>query len=160
MPQYRNPGKLTFTGVINGAEDNGGAFIEFPHDVQEMFGVKGRVPVKVIFDGHRYRGSMVRMGSERHLILMLKEIREKLGKGPGDSVAVTVELDVEERKIILPPDAREALRDAGVLQAFDKLAFSYQREHVMSIEDAKRPETRQSRIEKMVTVLREKATAR
>ena len=62
-----------------------------------------------------------------------------------------------QEKVILPDDAREALRAAAVLEAFDKLAFSHQREYTQSIEEAKRPETRASRIEKMVAALQGKS---
>ena len=50
---------------------------------EEKYGVKGRVPVKVTFDGIPYTGSMVRMGTECHLLLILKEIRERNWEGTG-----------------------------------------------------------------------------
>jgi uncharacterized protein YdeI (YjbR/CyaY-like superfamily) len=33
------------------SEDGGGAFVVFPYDVEQEFGVRGRVPVKAAFDG-------------------------------------------------------------------------------------------------------------
>ncbi|MEU7690747.1 YdeI/OmpD-associated family protein [Microbispora hainanensis] len=38
--------------------------------------------------------------------------------------------------------------------AYDELAYSRKREHVRAVESAKKPETRQRRIEKVITTLR------
>ena len=70
--------------------------------------LKAASRVFVTFDGEAYRGSMVRMGTPRHILLILKEIREKLGKGPGDRIRVTVELDDAPRVVVLAVDV-EAL---------------------------------------------------
>ena len=59
---YGNPGRIEFKGKILRAE-RGGAFVEFPHDVERLYGVKGRVPVNLTFDGIPFRGSMVKMGA-------------------------------------------------------------------------------------------------
>ncbi len=51
MPvKYKNPGRIEFTGEIQRAE-GGGAFVIFPHSVEKLYGVKGRVPASVSFDG-------------------------------------------------------------------------------------------------------------
>jgi hypothetical protein len=153
VTQYKDPVKVAFDVVIQDA-DQGGAFVEFPHRVEEMFGVKGRAPVRATFDGVDYRGSMVRMGTECHLLLILKAIRQQIGKSPGDTVHVTVALDNQVRKIELPKDAHDALTAAGVSSGFEQLSFSHQREYAVAIQEAKRPETRQRRIESMVETLR------
>jgi Domain of unknown function (DUF1905) len=88
----KNPGRVEFSARIQGHE-KGGAYVEFPHDVESLYGLKGRVPVRATFDGLAYRGSMVKMGTPHHILLILKEIRERLGKGPGDRIRVAVELD-------------------------------------------------------------------
>ena len=63
--------------------------MEFPLDVRAEFG-KGRVKVHAEFDGVPYDGSLVRMGTPGHIIGVKKEIREQLGKQPGDSVRVVL----------------------------------------------------------------------
>jgi len=150
---YKNPGRIEFEGVIHRRE-GGGAFVYFPHDVEELYGVKGRVPVKVTFDGVSYRGSMVKMGSERHLLLILKEIRERLQKDRGDKIQVTVDLDCSPRVIELSRDVETAYKRAGVLERYRSLSYSHQREYALWIDEAKRAETRQRRIEKSITALR------
>jgi hypothetical protein len=73
----------------------GGAFVPFPYDVREEFG-KGRVKVHATFDGEPYDGSVVNMGVKNddgsicYVIGILKDIRAKIEKQPGDTVAVTI----------------------------------------------------------------------
>jgi Domain of unknown function (DUF1905)/Bacteriocin-protection, YdeI or OmpD-Associated len=125
--------------------DRGGAFVLVPADVIEELGGKGRIPVRATFDGIAYRGSIVSMGGAR-ILGLLKAIRTELGKGPGDTVRVTVELDDEERTVTVPADLREALSAAGRVDLFAALSYSHQREHVTWIEEAKRPATRERRV--------------
>jgi bifunctional DNA-binding transcriptional regulator/antitoxin component of YhaV-PrlF toxin-antitoxin module len=150
--QYKNPGRIEFDGKLRRGE-GGGTFVVFPQDVEKLYAVKGRVPVKVTFDGIPYRGSMVKMGGPDHILLILKEIREKLGKDRGDTVHVTVELDDAPRVVTLARDVEAAYRKAKVLDRYRSLSFTRQREHNLWIEDAKQPETRLRRINKAVAEL-------
>ncbi len=150
---YKNPGPITFDAKIQRTE-GGGAFVSFPFDVEELFGVKGRVPVRVAFDGIPYRGSMVKMGSEKHLLLILKEIRETLGKDRGDKIHVTVELDDLPRVVILPADVEKAYKKGGVLDIYRALSYSHQREYTLWIDDTKNPETRRKRIDRSIAVMK------
>ena len=70
--------------------DGGGAFIFFPYDVEKEFGTKGKIPVKVTFDGVPYEGSLFKYGFPQHLVGLLKDIRKKIGKQPGDYVDVVL----------------------------------------------------------------------
>ena len=71
----------------------GGAYVPFPYDIRAEFG-KGRVKVHASFDGEPYDGSIVNMGVKNddgsvcYVIGILKDIRAKIGKQPGDSVRV------------------------------------------------------------------------
>ena len=51
-----NPTVYEFDAVIRKVPDIDGAYVEFPHDVQALFG-KGRVKVAATFDGVPYAGS-------------------------------------------------------------------------------------------------------
>ena len=82
-----------------GAAGSGGACVYFPHDVEKEFGTRGRVPVKATFDGVPYTGSMIKYGAPQHMLGILKNIREQIGKGPGDMVEVTIEKDEAERTV-------------------------------------------------------------
>jgi len=73
----------------------GGAYVAFPYDIRAEFG-KGRVKVLATFDGEPYQGSIVNMGVKNddgsvcYVIGILKDIRTKIGKQPGDIVRVTI----------------------------------------------------------------------
>lgn len=77
----------------------------------------------------------------------------------GDEVEVDVELDVEPRVVVEPADFARALNaDPAARAAYDGLAYSHKREHVLAIERAKKPETRARRIETAVAMLRARAS--
>jgi len=85
-----------YDALIKPAEiGKGGAYAPFPYDVRAEFG-KGRVKVYATFDGEPYEGSVVNMGVKNddgsicYIIGILKDIRVKIGKQPGDTVHVTV----------------------------------------------------------------------
>ncbi|MGW4244181.1 YdeI/OmpD-associated family protein [Nocardia sp. NPDC004722] len=140
-----------FDAVIEPAR-GGGAHIPVPPGIIEALGGGGRIPVQATFDGIPYRGSIADMGSGPCLGL-LKAIRTELGKGPGDQVAVTVERDTAERTVAVPDDLAAALTTAGVRDAFDGLSYSRRREQVTGVTDAKKPETRERRIAKIIESL-------
>ena len=125
--------------------DRGGAFVPVPAEVVQGLGGQGRIPVRATFDGIAYRGSVVSMGGQK-VIGLLKAIRTELGKGPGDVITVTLEVDRAERTVEVPDDLRAALADAGLTHRFDALSFSHRRETVAAITEAKKPETRARRI--------------
>ncbi|HTD04232.1 YdeI/OmpD-associated family protein [Undibacterium sp.] len=134
--------------------DGGGAFVAVPFDVEQVFGGK-RVKVKASIDGIAYRGSLVRMGSACHLLLILKEIREKLGKQAGDEVNITLEKDLEERTVTPPEDLLALLRQhPDAEKFFQQLAYTPRKEYVRWIEDAKRDATRQQRVLKTIDMLK------
>ncbi|MBV9775268.1 MAG: DUF1905 domain-containing protein [Gemmatimonadetes bacterium] len=146
-------GKHAFTATIEEA-GGGGAFVTVPFDVEQAFGKK-RVKVSATIDGEPYQGSLVRMGGPRHMLIVLKEIREKIGKGAGDEVRVTVEEDTAPRTVEVPADLREALEgDAEAGARFGRLSYTHQREYVRWIEEAKREQTRRGRVARALEMLR------
>jgi hypothetical protein len=131
------------------AADRGGAYVAVPSAVVDALGGRGRTPVLATFDGVEYRGSVVAMGSGM-VIGVLKQIRARLGKEPGDTIAVTLVVDDAPRRVDVPDDLRAALAEANLQSRFDALSYSHRREYVQWIEEAKRPATRQRRIEQTV----------
>jgi hypothetical protein len=157
MKELKNPGKIEFTGVIQEAQmrNNLAHWIDFPYDLKETYGKGNLVPVKVTFDEHvKYQGSLAKMGGEHAMVLLRNDIYTKIGKEPGDKVKVEVELDAKDRKIELAKDEKEALKSAGLLEKFTKMAFSHQREYHQWVDEAKKPETRARRIQKTIDDLK------
>jgi uncharacterized protein YdeI (YjbR/CyaY-like superfamily) len=78
------------------------------------------------------------------------------GIAAGDEVEVELELDQVPREVTLPPDFAAAIeQDAAAKRFFEGLSYSRKRWHLLTVEGAKTPETRQRRIEKSVGLLRE-----
>lgn len=143
---------IKFSAVIEDA-GKGGAYVTIPFEVEKIFGKK-RVKVKAWLDGEFYQGSLVRMGGAEHILGVRKDIRQKTGKSIGDAIEVVIEEDTEPRQIAVPPDLQEALDQEPVAQAaFAGLAYSHQKEFVQWIEEAKREQTRQKRIDETVRKL-------
>lgn len=86
-----------FQAQIEPVPDKGGAYVRFPYDIRKVFG-KGRVKAEFTFDGEPYSGSIVNMGVKNedgsvcYIVGVRKDIREKIGKQPGDTVNVTVQV--------------------------------------------------------------------
>ena len=151
--ELKNPGVIEFSALIIDP-GGGGAYVEFPFDTEELFGTIGRIPVKVHFDGQPYHGTMLRYGTEKHIIIIVKKIREAIKKQAPDIVDVKVELDDKTRKITVPDDVQKSLeKNQMTLETYNKLSYSHQKEYINWILEAKREETRQNRIEKMIQKL-------
>jgi hypothetical protein len=77
------------------------AFVAFPYDLRAELG-KGRVKVHATFDGVGYVGSIVNMGVKNsdgsicYIIGLRKDIRARIGKQAGDTVAVTVRIGIDQ----------------------------------------------------------------
>lgn len=143
----------TFTATIQNA-GGGGAFVEIPFDVEKAFGAK-KPRVKAMIEGVPYRGLLVRMGGPNHILIILKGIREQIGKTFGDKIQVSVELDAEPRVVEVPKDLlKELKKDKEAGAFFDKLSYTHRKEYVNWIEEAKRDETRQNRIIKTIAMLK------
>ena len=143
-----------FNALIEDA-GGGGAFVRIPFDVEQTYGKK-RVKVRADIEGETYRGSLVRMGTDCHILGIRKDIRLKIGKTIGDTVHISLQEDLEPREVEIPHDLMEALSsDPQAYSAFKKLAFSHQRESVQWIEQAKRPQTRQKRIARTLVMLKQ-----
>jgi len=151
--------KQTFKAVIQNA-GGGGAFVEVPFDVENVFGSK-RPKIKAMIEGVPYRGLLTRMGGPNHMLIILKGIREQVGKTFGDEIQVSVELDAEERVIEVPKDLlKELKKDTEAKAFFEKLSFTHRREYVNWINEAKKEETRLNRIAKTIEMLKKGKRAR
>lgn len=133
---------------------------EVPAKVVESLGSSKRPAVRVTINGYTYRSTVATMDG-RFMLGVRAEIRERTGVAAGDTIGVDVELDTETREVTVPPDFAKALKAAPKAKAFfDGLSYSQRRWFVEGIEAAKKPETRQRRIDDGVARLREGRGAR
>ncbi|MEO6039617.1 MAG: YdeI/OmpD-associated family protein [Saprospiraceae bacterium] len=129
--------------------------LQVPTEIVERLGAGKKPPVSVTINGYTYRSSIsVRNGV--FMIPVSAAIREQAGVAGGDEIEVALELDTAPREVTVPLDFQQALdRDGVAKQCFDNLSYSNKQFFVLPIEQAKTAETRQRRIEKAVSSLRE-----
>lgn len=85
---------------------------------------------------------------------MSAAVRAKAGIAAGDNVDVDVVADTEPRSVEVPEDLRTApAREPAARRGFQQLCYTAQHRHVLAIEQAKTPQTRQRRIDKALTEL-------
>jgi hypothetical protein len=134
--------------------ERNGAYIEFPFDVHTEFATKGRVAIHATFDGVPYRGSLMKMGTDCHIVGVLKEIRAKIGKGDGDIVRVTIQQDTESREKKIPEILSiELEKNSGAAQFFGGLTDSQKNKFIDTIDSAKQEITKLNRLEKVMKML-------
>ena len=127
--------------------------IRVPESVVAGLGSGRRPAVRVTVGGHTYRSTVAVMGGA-FMIPLSAENRALAGVSAGDEVDVEVELDTAPRDVEVPPDLAAALdADAAARSAFDALSYSNRRRWVLSVEDARTAQTRQRRIDKVVSTL-------
>ncbi len=144
--------KYSFKAEIQGHE-SGGAFVIIPFDVEKAFGKK-RVKIVAKINGATYRGSLVRMGTPDHFLLIRKDIRQEIGKDVGDIVKISMQEDIKPRVVVVPDDLKTHLKkNPEAKNFFDQLSYTHQKEYVQWIEGAKRAATRENRIAKTIEML-------
>jgi hypothetical protein len=119
--------------------------IPVPEDVLERLGGGRRPAVDVVVNGYRYRGTVGSMGG-RFLISFSSDHRARSGIAGEDAIDVELTLDTAPREVAVPDDLAAALADAGLTEAFARLAPSHRKAHVTAVEEAKAPDTRARRI--------------
>ena len=149
---------MKFRAVVEPAERMKG--LEVPPEVVAGLGGGARPRVIITVNGHSWK-SMVAIMRGRHLIGLSNANRQAAGLVTGEEVEVDLELNTEPAVIAEPEDLAGALdADPVARAAWDRLAYTHKREHVLAIEGAKKPETRARRIEKALAMLREGETVR
>ena len=137
---------------LNGKTATG---IPVPAKVVEELGKGKRPPVQVTIGAHTYRSTVAAYG-DGFMLPLSAEHRTAAGVAAGDVVDVEVTLDTAPREVEVPEDFAAALAAEPSAEAFfGGLSYSLQRWHVESIEGAKAAETRQRRIDKSMSLLRE-----
>jgi len=130
------------------------AALKPPFDVAEVFQRKGRVPVKGTINGFPFRSSLMNMG-DGHMMAVNAQLRAGGRCKAGDTIAVVMELDEDERKVEVPDYLKKIINsDVKAKEFWSKLSFTNQKEYVREIDGAKRPETKEKRIAAMMDALR------
>ncbi|MFV0341320.1 MAG: YdeI/OmpD-associated family protein [Anaerocolumna sp.] len=127
----------------------------FPYSPTESFGLKGKIPVSITVDGHKFE-HMLLPSKNGHYLVYNEFIKRAVGKKLGESVYVTIEKDNNKREFITPNYIKDYLIDAGVLDLFLVRPDYEKREQVQHIELAKKEETKINRINTLIKQLNER----
>ena len=126
-----------------------------PDEVVEGLARGKRPPVVVTLGGHTYRSTIAVMGG-RYMIPLSAPKRAAAGVVAGEQVEVDLELDTEPRVLEVPDDLAAAIAADPEAQPFwDTLSYSRRHRIVLAVEGAKSVETRDRRIAKSITDLRD-----
>lgn len=127
--------------------------IVVPPAVVEALGGGKKPKVVATVNGYAYRSSVAMMGGD-FMLPVSADVRDKASVVAGQTVTVSLALDTEERTVTVPADLAAALASHPAAQAkFEALSYSKKRFYVEPIEQAKAPETRQKRIDKVIAEL-------
>jgi hypothetical protein len=143
---------VSFSTIVQ-PDPDGVLLIEVPANVMAALSEKKRIPVSVTLNGISYRSTIAVYGGKFY-VPARKEIREAAKLAAGKRAHVTLEADTAARTVMVPSDLARALASAKLRPAFDALSFTRRKEHVAAVTEAKRPETRDARIERVVKSLR------
>jgi hypothetical protein len=129
--------------------------IEIPNEVVEALGAGKKPPVKLRVNGYEYRSTVATIDG-KFMVGFSADHRAASGIKGGDEIDVEVELDTQPRTVDVPADLQAALDAEPKAKAtFEKLSNSLKGYHVSQVTGAKTEETRQRRIQRSISVLRE-----
>ena len=147
---------VTFKGMLSPTpRGGGGTLVRIPSDVAAKLGLKGMPKIQAVIAGRPYRGSLMPMGDGTYCLGVLKSIQEAAGVAQGDTIVVDLAIDTTPRVVEPPTDLAEELkRDKNAAAAWEKLSYTNKKEMARSLEEAKKPETRERRLAAAVVTLR------
>jgi len=134
-------------------DDDGGVFLAVPFDVKAVFDTRARLPVRGTLNGRPFLGSLFPYAGV-HYLGVNKALQEAAGVHPGETVEVALERDDAPREVSPPADLAQALAaNPAAREAWDKLSFTLRKEYSQAVEEARKPETRLRRIDKILAEL-------
>jgi hypothetical protein len=147
---------VRFKGVLTPTpRGGGGTLVPIPKEVAAKLGLKGMPKINAVIAGTPYRGSLMPMGDGTYCLGVLKSIQDAAGVGAGDSITIDVELDTAPRTVTLPADLATAIaHDKAALAAWEAMSYTNKKEIARSLDEAKRPETRERRLAHALALLR------
>lgn len=127
--------------------------VAVPPGVVQALGGGTRIPVRVRIAGVDFASTVATVKGQTRIPVSV-QIRAAAGIQAGDTLEVDVVRDDTPRTVEIPEDLQAALDQHPALrESFATLSYSNQRRLVLSVTEARTPETRQRRIGKVIAEL-------
>jgi hypothetical protein len=114
---------------------------------------RGRVMLAITYAGQVFRTSISVYRGQ--WMMVVNEAMRQGGMTPPGIYTVDIEVDTAERTVEVPDDLAAAVSAAGLGEAWERQSYTNRKEFVRGVVEAKKPETRARRIEKVVATLGE-----
>ncbi len=138
--------RLSLELVAHGGNTAG---FEIPDEVVAELGGGNRPKVVLRIGEHEFRASIARMGGQ-FLLGLSQERRAEAGVAAGQVLDIEITLDEAPRTVDVPDDLQAVLdADPAASTAWQAWSFTKQKEAARQLTEAKRPETRATRLEKI-----------
>jgi bacteriocin resistance YdeI/OmpD-like protein/uncharacterized protein DUF1905 len=133
---------------------HGGHYVIVPKTIAAAAGLRHGQRVRGTVNGARYRSSLMMYGGVFHLGVHKATLAEAEVSAPA-AVHVSIEADKEPLPTdAVPADLAKALkRNASAAGVWERLRPSLKREHVKSLLEAKKADTRERRLDKILATL-------
>lgn len=148
--------KHRFKSVIEQARGPGATVALVPPEVAAALGGLKQMRVLGTLNGVPFRTSTYPWQARQLWVGVPKAARQAAGVALGDEVEIELTRDDSPRVLELAPELEAALKAEPDLRSrFEALSFSRRRELADPVAEARRPETRASRVERALARLRE-----
>jgi len=129
--------------------------VDVPAEISEALGGGKYIFVFAYISGQKFKSTLLPRGKSRHKLFINTEMRKLTGLDTGDEIEIILVFDPDSRQPEIPEYLQEVLDffpefDSG----FTSLTFSKQQEIIDWLNDAKKIETRQRRIETLMLRLK------
>lgn len=132
--------------------------VDVPSTVSTALGGAPHIPVRGTAAGQPFRGTLVPRGGGRHRLFLDGRVRKAAGIAAGDAVSITLERGDWLATDDVPGDLRERLAASDDLEAFAALPPGLRQEMLTWLGRAKRPETREGRLDRIQDEVRRRRT--
>lgn len=143
---------IVFKARIERMPGKGGwSFVEFPHDVEALYGTRAAVRVLGTFHGLPMDRALMPSKSGYHLLIVSGEMRRKAKVDEGDEVTVELWRNPKPDDLVLPEELSETLDFMPEFKAaWDKLTPGTKRGMLLWVSSGKTIETRSKRVAELL----------
>src|SRR5450759_3081256 len=124
--------------------------IHVPFDAAKLWGMRGQIKVKGEINGFAFRTSLFPTREGRHILLVNKKMQKGARAIEGSVARFQIELDREERTVIIPDELQNILSEGRSLRRwYDELNHSTRNDIAKWITEPKSAEARIRRAEQI-----------